>query len=136
MKRVWAAWKSSYICQWNPFEWVNVSVLELFLISFHHSSSQYSVRPFKWDNVSVHGSFLMYGLKIYLYLVPDHTMIFGTWFFTFWGCMASKEAKYVTFEPLDRFQHLRGHFGVVFWDQFNADIILGRGHTLLSLHDL
>ena len=28
--------------------------------------------------------------------------------------MASKEAKTVTFEPLDGFQQLRGHFGVVF----------------------
>ena len=50
--------------------------------------------------------------------------------------MASKEAKNVTFEPLDGFQHLRGHFGVVFRGQFNADIILGRFHTLLRLNDL
>ena len=40
--------------------------------------------------------------------------------------MTSKEAKIVTFEPLDGFQHLRGLFGVLLEDQFNADIILGR----------
>ena len=44
--------------------------------------------------------------------------------------MTSKEAKIVTFEPLDGFQHLRGLFGVLLEDQFNADIILGRFQTI------
>ena len=44
--------------------------------------------------------------------------------------MASNEAKNVTIEPVDGFQHLRGHFGVVFEGQFNADIILGRFQSI------
>ena len=50
-------------------------------------------------------------------------------FSLFWGRMASKEVKIITFESLDGFKHLRCHFGVVFLGQSNGDIILGIFHT-------